>query len=70
MSSKKTIAEIGELIRKARRAKDLTQENVADMAGCSVPIVQRIEKGEDNTTMHSIISICEALGIDTINIVD
>jgi len=52
----------GRNIRKRREAKDLSQEDLALLAGLDRTYVGGIERGERNATILSAIKIGQALG--------
>ncbi|MEK4061585.1 MULTISPECIES: helix-turn-helix domain-containing protein [Paenibacillus] len=60
-----TIAEqIGAIVRKLRTEKSLTQQEIADEIGSSFSFVGRVERGESNITIETIIKISTALNIE------
>lgn len=48
-------------MKAARAAKDLTQEQLANLVGVSRQTIHAIEKGEYNPTIRLCIAICKAL---------
>ncbi|MDO5568041.1 MAG: helix-turn-helix transcriptional regulator [Eubacteriales bacterium] len=48
-------------MKAARAAKDLSQQQLADLAGVSRQTINAIEKGDYNPTIHLCIDICRAL---------
>lgn len=59
-----TIAEqIGAIIRTLRKEKGLTQQTLADEIGSSFSYIGRVERGEGNVTIETIIKIAAALNI-------
>jgi transcriptional regulator with XRE-family HTH domain len=54
----------GKRLRSLRRAKDLTQEQVAERAGLSLQSVGEIERGRGNPTLVNIERLSTALGED------
>lgn len=46
-----------------RKAKGMTQEEVADLAKISRPYYNQIENGTRNPGLYDIKAICNALGI-------
>jgi len=54
----------GKRLRSLRRAKDLTQEQVAERAGLSLQSVGEIERGRGNPTLVNIERLSVALGED------
>lgn len=55
----------GENVRKLRESKNLSQEELYDLAGLSKNQIGNIERGEVNTTISSAYAISKALGIPT-----
>ena len=48
-------------LKAARAAKDLTQQQLADLVNVSRQTINAIEKGEYNPTIRLCIAICRAL---------
>ncbi|MBQ6456060.1 MAG: helix-turn-helix transcriptional regulator [Mogibacterium sp.] len=48
-------------MKSARVAKDLSQQQLADLIGVSRQTISAIEKGDYNPTINLCISICKAL---------
>ena len=48
-------------LKSARAAKDLSQQQIADLVGVSRQTINAIEKGDYNPTIQLCISICKAL---------
>ena len=48
-------------LKSARAAKDLSQQQLADMVSVSRQTINAIEKGAYNPTIHLCIAICRAL---------
>lgn len=55
---------IGQLLKATRKAKRLTQEQVADMAGISRPRYREIEAGSSAARTTTLINIARALGLE------
>lgn len=55
---------VAERIRMLRQAKKLSQEELADLAGCHRTYVGMIERGEGNPSLRVLVSIAEALEVD------
>ncbi len=49
-------------LKSARAARDLSQEQLADLCGVSRQTISSIEKGDYNPTINLCVSICKALG--------
>lgn len=54
---------IGNRISQARKAKQLTQENLAELTGLSVSAISRIETGKNSTSLKTLCKFCDALNI-------
>ena len=48
-------------LKAARAAKDLSQQQLADLVGVSRQTVNAIEKGDYNPTIRLCLAICHAL---------
>jgi len=48
-------------LKSARAAKDLSQQQLADLVGVSRQTINAIEKGDYNPTIRLLLSICRAL---------
>ncbi|MBE7008905.1 MAG: helix-turn-helix transcriptional regulator [Ruminococcaceae bacterium] len=48
-------------LKSARAAKDLSQQQLADLVGVSRQTVNAIEKGDYNPTINLCVAICKAL---------
>lgn len=48
-------------LKSARAAKDLSQQQLADIVGVSRQTINTIEKGDYNPTIRLCLSICHAL---------
>lgn len=49
-------------MKSARVAKDLSQQQLADLIGVSRQTINAIEKGDYNPTINLCIAICRELG--------
>lgn len=54
---------LGELIRRSRLRRNLTQDIVAQRAGVSTDSIKRIENGESRVAIGSYLMALHALGI-------
>lgn len=57
--------EIGQRIRKYRKAQGLSQENLAEKAGISVTHMSHIETGNTKLSLPVFVRIAEVLGVQT-----
>lgn len=60
--------EIGSGIRSIRKAKRISQENLADVAGVSPSYMGEVERGVRNISVETLEKICDALGVLAIDI--
>ena len=67
--NKNHLVKLGENIRQLRKAKGLSQEALADMAGLHRTYIGGIERGERNVSFANIVRIAEALNVETSRIV-
>jgi transcriptional regulator with XRE-family HTH domain len=63
-SESESLLEIGQLLKATRKGKQLTQEQVADMAGISRPRYREIEAGSSAARTTTLINIGRALGLE------
>ena len=59
---------LGEKIRGIRTLKGLSQENLAEMLGMSLPAYADIERGKKDVSMNRLEQIAEKLGITVTDI--
>lgn len=60
-----SIAEIGALVKKARKNLNITQQQLAVWAGVGRRVVSELERGsKDTIEFGRVLSICQAVGID------
>ena len=55
---------VGENVRRGRRRRDLSQEQLAEAAGLDVRFVRRVERGSVNLRFDTVIRLAEALDIE------
>lgn len=58
------VDEIPELLRRERRAREITQEQLGEKAGLSESMISLFERGERECSLASIIRIANALDLD------
>jgi transcriptional regulator with XRE-family HTH domain len=63
-SESDALLEIGQLLKATRKGRQLTQEQVADMAGLSRPRYREIEAGSSAARTTTLINIARALGLE------
>lgn len=55
---------VGANIRRLRKAKGLTQEQLAHEAGMAMRYVAGVERGEENPSLRYLVRLAEALGAE------
>lgn len=65
MKSEFDYAALGERIRKVRKQKHLTQEQLAEVCGLSTAHIGHIERGTRALSIESLITISEVLNVST-----
>ena len=64
MTTDEGMVAFGKRVREVRKAKGISQEKLAEMAGIDRSYMGNIERGEKNITLKKIYEICDALQID------
>lgn len=54
---------IGEILKKARIDKNMTQEKLAEQIDVSVAFLSRVERGTSHINLKRLTQICEILGV-------
>ncbi|RBO91410.1 helix-turn-helix domain-containing protein [Nocardia puris] len=57
------ISDIGRAVRTTRRAYNLTQEQLAELAGTSTRTIREIEHGSGSTSIGTVAAVLGALGL-------
>lgn len=61
---------IGQRIRNYRAKKGLSQEKLAELAGCHPTYIGQLERGEKNATLESVEKIASAMDISLSELFD
>jgi transcriptional regulator with XRE-family HTH domain len=64
----KYLKKVGNNLRRIRQEKGLTMEQLAHEAEIEYRQLGRIERGEINTSILSLLRICQALHVDVDNL--
>ncbi|HEY1697964.1 MAG TPA: helix-turn-helix transcriptional regulator [Polyangiaceae bacterium] len=59
----KLLRSIAANVRALRRARKLTQEQLAERAGMDLSYLQRIERAETNLSMDKLLGVADAFGV-------
>ncbi len=54
---------VGQRMRALRVARNISQEQLGDLAALHRTFIGRVERGETNITVYSLMRICEALDV-------
>ena len=60
---------IGENIRTARKAKNLTIDTLSELVGISPSFLGTLERGESSLSVETLISVCTVLGVSADSII-
>lgn len=59
-----TVAEIGLLLRRARKRQGLTQQRLADLVGVGARFVSEVERGKGTAEFDRVVELLRGVGID------
>ena len=59
----------GRVLRRLRRQRRLTQEDLAEASGCHRSYVSFLERGLKSPTLHTLFELAAALGVRPVQIV-
>ena len=57
-------SQFGEAMRRFRKMRGLTQQEVADLAGCSIMYVSMLERGKETAELGKALKILDALDVE------
>lgn len=55
---------LGRQLRERRRSLRLTQDELADLAGCSPRFVRTLEVGKPSVRLDKVLDVLDVLGLD------
>jgi y4mF family transcriptional regulator len=58
------LLEVGERVRARRRDLGLTQQTLADLAGCSPRFVRSMESGKPTVRLDKVVDVLDVLGLE------
>lgn len=64
MTNSRSLSELGEILRRARRAQRLTQAALAERAGVQPHHISNIENGLTNPKVSTVLALLAALELD------
>lgn len=56
--------QLGQAIKRVRKSKRITQQELADRVGITRSVLTRYELGQIEVTMSMYVRLCEALGVN------
>ncbi|HEX7076080.1 MAG TPA: helix-turn-helix domain-containing protein [Hyphomicrobiaceae bacterium] len=62
--SARTAKQIGAIVRRARRNVGLTQADLGKRVGLRQATISRLEKGEEETKLGTLLDVLSALGLE------
>ena len=65
-----TDVDVGELIRRTRRAAAMTQQQIADRVGTTRNCVIRLEQGGHHAALDTALTVLEELGLEIVTSVN
>lgn len=54
---------LGNLLKEARKAQRLTQQELQDLSGVSLSAIYKLENGRTDLALGSLLAVADALGI-------
>ena len=61
---------LGEAIRSQRKAREFSQERLAEKADLSTVFISRVECGKESPSIDSLVKIARALGVRVRDLVE
>lgn len=58
------VQQIGEAIKNRRKELGITQPHLAELAGVSTNSLYKIERGQANPTLETLLQLAEVLGME------
>lgn|GEM_PF-673708 len=59
-----TVKNLGKTVRKLRKSKDMTQEQLAEAVECNVDTISNVERGAKAVRLDTIVGIAEVFGVE------
>ncbi len=61
---------LGQRIAQLRRSKEMTQERLAEVIGCSVEFISLVERGVNAPSVAGLADFAKALGVEVRHLFD
>ena len=66
MSEAYTVKDIGDRVRKERKAQGMTQSQLADLCGVGLSFVSNLENGKPTLEAGKMLRVVNSLGLDLV----
>ena len=66
MSEAYTVKDIGDRVRKERKAQEMTQSQLADLCGVGLSFVSNLENGKPTLEAGKMLRVVNTLGLDLV----
>ena len=66
MSEAYTVKDIGDMVRKERKAQGMTQSQLADLCGVGLSFVSNLENGKPTLEAGKMLRVVNTLGLDLV----
>lgn len=70
MKKEDILIKVGDEIRRIRKQKKITQEQLSELTGIGRTAISKYETGSIEIPMSSFVSICDALQIDFLDVLE
>lgn len=67
--TRRCAVEFGSRVRRCRKSLRLSQEKLGERSGLHRTYIGHVERGELNPTLHNMVLVAEALGVDPCELV-
>lgn len=57
---------LGEAVRKERKSRDLTQQELGELAGTGLNFVSQVERGKETVRLDKLLAIMKVLGLELV----
>ena len=64
MTYENTVMNLGNTVRKLRKSKDMTQEQLAEAVECNVDTISNVERGAKAVRLDTIVGIAEVFDVE------
>lgn len=67
MSEAYTVKDVGDRVRKERKAQGMTQSQLADLCGVGLSFVSNLENGKPTLEAGKMLRVVNTLGLDLVH---